>query len=146
MKRTGTEQKDENPLSLHQSLGFKDICPAWSFKLRSGFDENNVKTLVHDSKYCIVGEAWGYTGRQAGYYVAPLIPFVGCWDCVKLGREMGNIAKEFGPLAAPYHLRPAIYYFVKHWNLKHSAISGKSRHVTNWKNLKFNLHFIGKKK
>jgi hypothetical protein len=55
-----------------------------------------VKTLIHDSKYCIVGEAWGYTGRQAGYYMAPLIPFVGCWECVKLGR-MGKIAKEFGP-------------------------------------------------
>lgn len=51
----------EIPSPLHQSLAFKDICPVWSFKLRSGFDEQDIKTLVHDSKNCIVGEAWGYT-------------------------------------------------------------------------------------
>jgi hypothetical protein len=141
-----TDKKQEIPLTLHRSLDLKDICPLWSLKLRSGFDEQDVKTLVHDSKYCIVGEAWGYTGRHAGYYIAPLIPFVGCWECVKLGRKMGRIAKGFGPLAAPDHLRPTIYYFVKHWNLKHSTISGKSRRVEIWKNLKFNLHCNGKKK
>jgi hypothetical protein len=124
MKGNETYKNQEIPLSSHQSLDFKDICPVWSFKLRSGFDEQDIRTLVHDSKYCIVGEVWGYTGRQAGYYIAPLIPFVGCWECVKFGREMGKIAKEFGPLAAPDHLQPTIYYFVKHWNLKHSTISG----------------------
>jgi hypothetical protein len=141
-----TDKKQEIPLTLHRSLDLKDICPLWSLKLRSGFDEQDVKTLLHDSKYCIVGEAWGYTGRHAGYYIAPLIPFIGCWECVKLGRNMGRIAKEFGPLAAPDHLRPTIYYFVKHWNLKHSTISGKSRRVEIWKNLKSNLHCNGKKK
>jgi len=146
MKGNETDKKQEVPLSLHQRLDFKDICPVWSFKLRSGFDEQDVKTLVHDSKYCIVGEAWGYTGKQAGYYIAPLIPFVGCWECVKLGREMGKIAKEFGPLAAPDHLRPTIYYFVKHWNLKHSTISGRSRRVKSWKNLESNLNYTNKKK
>ncbi|HZB73235.1 MAG TPA: hypothetical protein VE378_00685 [Nitrososphaeraceae archaeon] len=126
----------EIPSPLHQSLGFKDICPVWSFKLRSGFDEQDIKTLVHDSKNCIVGEAWGYTGRQAGYYVAPLIPLIGCWECVKLGRDMGKIAKESGHLAAPAQLGPTIYYFVKHWNSKHSTISEKSRYVKVRKKLK----------
>ena len=128
--RTYKPEKNHEILSpLHQRLEFKDICPIWSFKLRSGLDEKEVKVLVHDSKNCIVGEAWGYTGRQAGYYVAPLIPFVGCWECVKLGRDMGKIAKESGHLAAPTQLGPTIYHFVKHWNSKHSAISGKSRHA-----------------
>ena len=54
----------------------------------------NLRTLAHDSKYCIVGEAWGHNGRQAGYYIAPLIPLIGCWSCVKLGREMGKIANS----------------------------------------------------
>jgi len=31
-----------------------------------GLDKEDVKTLVRYSKYCIVGEAWGYTGRQTG--------------------------------------------------------------------------------
>jgi hypothetical protein len=105
-----------------------------------------VKILVHDSKYCIVGEAWGYTGRQAGYYMAPLIPLVGCWECVKLGREMGKIANKFGTLAAPVHLQLTICYFVKHWNLKHSTISGRPRYEKIWENLRFRLHFNGKKK
>lgn len=134
-----SNKRDKNyeiPSPLHQSLGFKDICPVWSFKLRSGFDEQDIKTLVHDSKNCIVGEAWGYTGRQAGYYVAPLIPLIGCWECVKLGRDMGKIAKESGHLVAPAQLGPTIYYFVKHWNSKHSTISEKSRLVKVRKKLK----------
>jgi hypothetical protein len=101
MKGNETDKKQEIPLSFHESLDFKDICPVWSFKLKSGFDEQDVKTLVHDSKYCIVGEAWGYTGRQAGYYIAPLIPIVGCWECVKLGREMGKVAEDSAPLLPP---------------------------------------------
>lgn len=146
MKRDETIKKQEIPLSFYPKVSLNEICPVWSFKLRSGFDEQDVKTLVHDSKYCIVGEAWGYTGRQAGYYIAILIPFVGCWECVKLGREMGKIAKESGPFTAPDHLQPTIYYFVEHWNLKHSTISGKPRLVEIWKNLlKLDLHYNGKK-
>ena len=136
MNSNKPDKNYEIPFPLHQSLGFKDICPVWSFKLRSGFDEQDIKTLVHDSKNCIVGEAWGYTGRQAGYYVAPLIPLIGCWECVKLGRDMGKIAKESGHLVAPAQLGPTIYYFVKHWNSKHSTISEKSRHVKVRKKLK----------
>jgi hypothetical protein len=101
MKNNETEKKLEIPLSLRQCLEFKDICPVWSSKLRLGLDEQDLKILAHDSKYCIVGEAWGYTGRQAGYYMAPLIPLVGCWECVKLGREMGKIANKFGTLGRP---------------------------------------------
>lgn len=136
-----TFKKHEIPLTFQHSLRFIDICPVWASKFRTGFDEQDVKILVHDSKYCIVGEAWGYTGRHAGYYVAPLIPFVGCWKCVKLGREMGRIAKEFGHLAAPDHLRPKIYFFVHHWNMEHSTKSKKSRFLGIWKNLvKPHLH------
>lgn len=136
MNSNKPDKNYEIPSPLHQSLAFKDICPVWSFKLRSGFDEQDIKTLVHDSKNCIVGEAWGYTGRQTGYYVAPLIPLIGCWECVKLGRNMGKIAKESGHLAAPAQIGPTIYYFVKHWNSKHSTISEKSKHVKIRKKLK----------
>ena len=75
---------------------------------------------MRDSRYCIVGEAWGYTGRQTGYYIAPLIPFVGCWKCVKFGRVMGKIAKRYGQSSAASHLQPMISNFVEHWNEKHS--------------------------
>ncbi len=68
-----------------------------------GSDKEDIKTLVRDSKYCIVGEAWGYTRRQTGYYKVPLIPFVGCWTCVKFGRVVGKIAKRYGQLSAGSH-------------------------------------------
>ena len=52
---------------------------------------------------------------------------------------MDKIAKESGHLAAPAQLGPTIYYFVKHWNSKHSTISEKSKHVKIRK--KFKLIF-----
>jgi hypothetical protein len=107
-------------------LTFEDICPTWASKLRTGLNKQDVKTLVHDSKHCIVGEAWGCTGRQTGYYIAPLIPFVGCWMCVKIGREMGRIAKHSGQSSSAGYLQPVINDFVEHWNEKHSRISQRS--------------------
>lgn len=111
------------PFASSEYLTFADICPTWASRLRTGLDKKDIKTLVHDSKYCIVGEAWGCTGRQTGYYVAPLIPFVGCWTCVKFGREMGKIAKHSGQTSAiATHLQPVIGNFVEHWNEKHSTL------------------------
>ena len=108
-------------------LEFEDICPTWASKLRTGLDNQDVKTLVHDSKYCIVGEAWGCTGRQTGYYIAPLIPFIGCWTCVKFGREMGKVAKHSDQSSVATHLQPMISNFVEHWNKNHSSISQRLR-------------------
>jgi hypothetical protein len=108
--------REEAPSSEY--LLFEDICPIWASKLRTGLDNQDIKTLVHDSKYCIVGEAWDYTGRQAGYYIAPLIPLVGCWTCMKFGRVMGRIAKRYGQSSPASHLQPMISNFVEHWNEK----------------------------
>ena len=118
MNAVKTFKKQEIPSTFQDSLRFKDICPVWASKFRTGFDEQDVKTLVHDSKYCIVGEAWGYTGRHAGYYVAPLIPFVGCWTCVKLGREMGRIAKEFGLLQIIFDQRFTFLFITGTWSIQ----------------------------
>ena len=78
--------------------------------------------LVRDSKYCIVGEAWGYNGRHAGYYIAPLIALIGCWTCVKFGREMGKIAKLHGQ-SCINELQPVINHFLEHWNNRHRNIT-----------------------
>jgi hypothetical protein len=101
-------------------LTFEDICPNWADKLRMGLDKQDIKILMHDSKYCIVGEAWSFTGRQTGYYIAPLIPFVGCWTCMKFGRTMGNIVKRYGQSFTADHLQLMIHNFVQHWNENHS--------------------------
>ena len=116
-------QGSEKKLAL-SLLSFEQICPTWARKLRIGLDKQDLRTLAHDSKYCIVGEAWGYNGRHAGHYIAPLIPLIGCWNCVKFGREMGKIAKLHGQSCLDY-LHPIIDDFVEHWNKKHKDITKK---------------------
>jgi hypothetical protein len=117
--------RDKVPSSDY--LLFEEICPIWASKLRTGLDNKDVRTLVHDSKYCIVGEAWGCTGRQTGYYIAPLIPFVGCWTCVKFGKAMGKVANHSDQSSVATNLQPAISNFVEHWNDKHSGMLQRSR-------------------
>jgi hypothetical protein len=90
-----------------------------------GLSFRNISTLAYDSKYCIVGEAWGYNGRHAGYYIAPLIPLIGCWKCVKFGREMGKIAKLHGP-SCTNNLQPVINHFLEHWNKRHRDVTIKN--------------------
>ena len=71
-----------------QDLTFEEICPIWSEKLRNGLDIQDKHVLASDSKYCLVGEAWGFTGKQAGYYIAPLIPVLGLLDLHKIRTEI----------------------------------------------------------
>lgn len=129
----GTAREEASP----EYLSFEDICPTWASKLRTGLIKQDMNTLVHDSKYCIVGEAWGCTGRQTGYYIAPLIPFVGCWKCVKFGREMVRITKDSGQTSVAANLQPMICNFVEHWNEKHSRMSQGSRFNPNEKKARF---------
>ena len=114
----------EKELAL-SPLSFEQVCPTWARKLRTGLDQQDLRTLAHDSKYCIVGEAWGYNGRHAGYYIAPLIALIGCWTCVKFGREMGKIAKLHGQ-SCINELQPVINHFLEHWNNRHRNITKKS--------------------
>ena len=112
--------------TLQPELSFQEICPNWSKKLRNGMDEIDRMILVRDSKYCVVGEAWGFTGKQTGYYIAPLIPIIGCWTCIKYGQKFSKTAKDkkscdnFGPLIAE---------FSRHWNQRHKKIT-KARQVS----------------
>jgi hypothetical protein len=123
----GYRPEKEKSLSSAQSpLSFEQVCPRWARKLRIGLDQQDVQTLALDSKYCIVGEAWGYTGRHAGYYIAPLIPVIGCWKCVKFGREMGKIAKLYGQ-SCTNDLQPVINHFLAHWNMRHRDVTQKTQ-------------------
>ena len=74
------EEKEKGDLVMHKSsqalLTLEDVCPVWSKKIRHRIDERDKHIMSCDSKYCLVGEAWGFSGRHAGYYVAPLIPFL----------------------------------------------------------------------
>jgi hypothetical protein len=113
----GTRAKSQ---TLQSDLSFEEICPNWSKKLRNGIDEIDRMILAKDSKYCVVGEAWGFNGKQTGYYIAPLIPIIGCWSCIKYGQKFSKIAKDrkccdnFGSL---------ITEFSKHWNQRHKKIT-----------------------
>ena len=67
-----------------KSITFNELCPIWSKKLSLGIDRVDKILVECDSKYCIVGEAWQFSGRYTGFYLAPLIPFVGCWTCINM--------------------------------------------------------------
>jgi hypothetical protein len=110
-----------------QYLTLKEVCPTWFERLNRGLAKKDRDTMAHDSKYCLVGEAWGFTGRHAGYYIAPLIPFIGCWTCLKYGNKMGNIARR-KPAAINLHstdFEPTITEFLTHWNERHAGITKK---------------------
>ena len=110
-----------------QYLTLNEVCPTWFARLNRGLAKKDRDTMARDSKYCLVGEAWGFTGRHAGYYIAPLIPLIGCWTCVKYGNKMGNIARR--KLAEiNLHLtdfEPTITEFLIHWNQRHADITKK---------------------
>ena len=107
-----------------KSIAFYQLCPIWSKKLSLGIDRIDKILVEHDSKYCIVGEAWQFSGRYTGYYLAPLIPFVGCWTCIKYARKFANISKKINKKANVTRIdfEPLIEYFMIHWNEKHMKI------------------------
>jgi hypothetical protein len=77
-----------------QDLTFEEICPIWSDKLRKGLELQDKYVLAFDSKYCLVGEAWGFTGKQAGYYIAPLMPCPRLLDLRRIRSEIWYGGKE----------------------------------------------------
>ena len=110
-------------------LTLEEVCPIWSKRLKLGLDVKDKYIMAHDSKYCLVGEAWGFTGKHAGYYIAPLIPFIGCWRCVQYGNEMGKLARKTAVTVAlqSSDLEPIVSEFLKHWSEKHRSITDKLR-------------------
>ena len=117
-------KQNQNQINQYESqpdLLFDEICPIWSNKIRSGIDEIDRAILVRDSKYCIVGEAWAFTGRQTGYYLAPLIPIIGCWSCIKYGQKFSKAARH------RQKLDTLISEFVNHWNQNHKNLARSKR-------------------
>ncbi|MGC2428474.1 MAG: hypothetical protein WA421_15675 [Nitrososphaeraceae archaeon] len=112
---------------LNHYLSLEYVCPAWSKRLKLGLDEKDKHIIAHDSKYCLVGEAWGFTGKHAGYYIAPLIPFIGCWSCVQYGNDMGKLARNTAADLQSSDLEPIVTEFLKHWSEKHRSITEKLR-------------------
>ena len=106
-----------------KSITFNELCPIWSKKLSLGIDRIDKTLVERDSKYCIVGEAWQFSGRYTGYFLAPLIPFVGCWTCIKYARKFANISKTNKKAnVTRIDFEPLIEDFMIHWNEKHMKI------------------------
>ena len=104
-----------------RDLTFEEVCPVWFRKFQKGLDRRDRYVLAKDSKYCLVGEAWGCTGKQAGYYIAFLIPFLGCWSCVRYGQKIGRVAKSDDYAVRDFE--PLISEFLAHWNQEHKGIT-----------------------
>ncbi|HJS64123.1 MAG TPA: hypothetical protein VJ767_04615 [Nitrososphaeraceae archaeon] len=108
--------------TVTKNIAFEELCPVWSKKLSLGLDRVDKFMIDRDSKYCIVGEAWKFSGRYTGYYLAPLIPFVGCWTCIKYSRKFAKISKNknIKEGLTRTDFEPLIEYFINHWNEKHT--------------------------
>jgi hypothetical protein len=104
--------------SVIHYITFNELCPIWSKKLSQGLDKVDRFLIEKDSKYCIIGEAWKFSGRYTGYYLAFLIPFVGCWTCIKYARKFANISKKKANVTRS-DFESLIEYFMLHWNEKH---------------------------
>lgn len=115
VKKMPREQCGEN---LSNKISFEELCPKWAERLNSGLSEEDRVMLVHDSKNCIVGEAWNFSGKYAGYYIAPLIPIVGCWKCITFGRMFGRRSRTRN--IQRIDLEPLIKDFMAHWTERHA--------------------------
>ena len=106
---------------VKKPIKFNELCPIWSKKLSLGLDRVDKFLIERDSKYCIVGEAWKFSGRYNGYYFALLIPLVGCWTCIKYAHKFAKISKNKNKKGALIRsdFEPLIDYFMKHWNETH---------------------------
>jgi hypothetical protein len=104
-----------------KSITFNELCPIWSKKLSLGLDRVDKFMLEGDSKYCIVGEAWKFSAKYSGYYLALLIPFVGCLTCIKYARKFAKVSKNKNEKEhlARSDFESLIEYFMTHWNEKH---------------------------
>jgi hypothetical protein len=125
INKAGLKENNQVELSskgvVTESITFNELCPIWSKKLSLGLDRLDKFIIEQDSKYCIVGEAWKFSGRYNGYYLAFLIPFVGCLSCIKYTHKFAKISKNTskkGNLTRT-DFEPLIEYFIKHWNEKH---------------------------
>ena len=91
------ENKQLDLASKHivsKSITFNELCPLWSKKLSIGIDRVDKFLIERDSRYCMVGEAWKFSGRYTGDYLALLIPLVGCWTCIKYSRQFAKISEH----------------------------------------------------
>ncbi|MGE5634425.1 MAG: hypothetical protein ACM3VV_04285 [Deltaproteobacteria bacterium] len=121
MKEKNKQWELSSKCIVTKSITFNELCPIWSKKLSLGWDRVDKFMIEHDSKYCIVDEAWKFSGRFTGYYLAPLIPLVGCWTCIKYAYKFAKVSKNKNKKEnlTRSDFEPLTEYFMKYWNEKH---------------------------
>lgn len=118
----GNKHLEASKDTVTKNITFNELCPIWSKKISLGLDRVDRFMIERDTKYCVVGEAWKFSGRYTGYYLAFLIPLVGCWTCIKYACKFAKISKNKNTNEGltKTDFEPLIEYFINHWNEKHT--------------------------
>ena len=116
-------------------LNFEEICPIWSNKLKADLDQDDLHILIRKPEMCIVGEAWGYTSRYLGYRAVYLIPFIGCWKCIKYGNKIGKKMQNsiMNYVDAIFNLQLMILLII---GMKSIRIAAPQHRIDRWLNQK----------
>jgi hypothetical protein len=100
-----------------KSIRFNKLSPI-SLKLSLELDRIDKCSIERDSKYCIVNDAWKFSGRYNLYYSIPIILLVVCWICITYSRKFADLRIRIKKKLAKTDFGPLSEYFAKHWNQK----------------------------
>jgi hypothetical protein len=110
-----------------EHLVFRDITPQWFERLNKISKEengNNDETLfrlyyeINDYKRCIIGEAYGY---DESYVIQGTKRY--CQECTAISGNFSYALRRYDN----HKLEEVIERFTKHWNEKHTPLTGQLR-------------------
>jgi len=87
-------------------------------KLSLELDRIDKCSIERNSKYCIVNDAWRFSGRYNLYYSILLILLVVYWTCIMYSRKVADLRIRIKSKLTKTDFEPLSEYFAKHWNQK----------------------------
>ncbi len=116
MKQSSMLRKKANRKHAKKELTIQEISPQWAGIIpmipkteRQEFYKNNQRLDISDCKYCVVGEAYGFSDDYAHSDKKDF-----CYDCFSSAINFG-----YSLLLPPSEREGLTNTFVDHWNRSH---------------------------